>query len=87
MSSEDGRYFITDVKTGRKFLVEPIGDPHITWGDVNPATKKIEGDYGEKYKGCIDEKDTMITEKNGFKNIKIGKIGESPMDIINDLLN
>lgn len=23
------------------------------WGDINPATKKVEGDYGEKYKGSV----------------------------------
>jgi hypothetical protein len=87
MSSEDGRYHITDIKTGRKFLVEPIGNPHVNWGDVNPATKKLEGDYGDKYRGSIDEKNSIITEQNGFKNIIVGEIGESPVDLMNKILN
>lgn len=28
--------------TGRKYYVEPIGG-HSDWGDINPATKKVEG--------------------------------------------
>lgn len=51
--SETGRYYITDIKTGRKFCVEPIGNPRTDWGDINPATKKVEGNYGSKYKGSI----------------------------------
>lgn len=35
-------------------------------GDINPATKKVEGDYGEKYKGSVSEKESMITPENGF---------------------
>jgi len=86
-TSETGAYMIVDQKTGRKFMVEPIGDSHTVWGDINPATKKVEGDYGDKYKGSIDEKDSVITEENGFKNIKILKVGESPTNYINELLN
>jgi hypothetical protein len=87
MSAEDGRYYVIDHKTGRKFCVEPIGDSHIKWGDIDPATKKVEGNYGEKYIGSINEKDSIITKENGFKNILIGEIGQSPMDLINNILN
>ena len=87
MSSKDGRYFITDIKTKRKFLVEPIGEPHKNWGDINPSTKEIEGNYGRKYRGSINEKDSIITKQNGFKNIINGKIGESPEDLVNRILN
>jgi hypothetical protein len=85
-TAETGRYLVIDQKTGRKFLVEPIGDPHIGWGDVNVVTKKLEGDYGDKYQGSIREEESIITEDNGFKNIKTLKIGESPMNYINELL-
>ena len=86
--NDSGRYYIIDIKTGRKFCVEPLLDgEHTNWGDLNPATKKVEGNYGEKYIGAIDRKDTIITEENGFKNIIELKPGESPNDFINSLLN
>lgn len=86
--NDTGRYYIIDIKTGRKFCVEPLLDgEHTNWGDLNPATKKVEGNYGEKYIGAIDRKDTIITEENGFKNIIELKPGESPTDFINSLLN
>lgn len=85
-TEKDGRFYITDIKTGRKFLVEPIGNPHVNWGDVNPATKKLEGDYGDKYRGSIDIKDSIITEENGFKNIIIGQKSQSPFDLMNNIL-
>ena len=86
--NDTGRYYIIDIKTGRKFCVEPLLDgEHTNWGDLNPATKKVEGNYGEKYIGAIDRKDTIITEENGFKNIFELKPGESPTDLINSLLN
>ena len=85
-TSETGAYMIIDQKSGRKFMVEPISGNRISWGDVNPATGKVEGDYGDKNKGSIDLKDSVITTENGFKNIKITKTGESPMNYINELL-
>lgn len=87
MSNDNsGRYYVIDEESGRKFLVEPIGNPHIKWGDINPATKKVEGDYGSKFRGSIDAADSVITEENGFKNIIVGEVGQSPSDIINKLL-
>jgi hypothetical protein len=87
MSSENGRFYVIDHKTGRKFCIEPIGDSHIKWGDINPATKKVEGNYGEKYPGSIHIDDSIITKENGYKNIIVGEIGQSPTDIINSILN
>jgi len=85
--SKSGRYYVEDVESGRKFCVEPIGDDRpADWGDVDPATKKVTGKYGQKYRGSIDEKDSIITEENNFKNIKDLKQGESPEDYINKLL-
>lgn len=84
--SKTGRYYIVDAKTKRKFCVEPIGDPHETWGDVDPVTKKMTGSYGEKYPGSIDKKDSIITEENGFKNIAFLEPGMSPESYIEELL-
>lgn len=39
------------------------------WGDLNPATGQIEGDYGSKYKGAVPKKESLITQENGFVNI------------------
>ena len=78
-----GRYYITDTKTGRKFCVEPVGNPRTDFGDINPATGKIEGAYGMKYRGSIDEKDSIITEENGFKDIGYA---QNPLDYIEELL-
>jgi hypothetical protein len=85
--SKTGSYFVVDAESGRKFCVEPIGDPHETWGDLDPVTKKMTGSYGEKYPGSISEKDSIITEENGFKNITTLGIGESPQSYIDKLLN
>lgn len=86
--SNTGRYYVK-VK-GRTFCVEPIdnteGKGRKQWGDVNPSTKKVEGDYGNKYIGAIHEDDSIITEENGFTNISSLKPGQSPESFINDLL-
>lgn len=83
-SSETGRFLVT-TKTGRKFLVEPIGYTKTDFGDINPATKKVEGSYGDKYKGSIDKNDSIITKENGFKNIVMLDIGVSPLGYIDML--
>jgi len=82
-SENTGRYVVVDNETGRKFVVEPIGNPRTDFGDINPATGKVEGDYGSKYRGSIDEKDSIITEENGFKNIGYS---QNPLDLIAKLL-
>ena len=82
--SNTGRYFIT--KGGRTFCVEPIGGNHTVWGDIDPASKKITGDYGSKYVGCVDEAESIITEENGFKNIMTLPAGTSPDSVISELL-
>jgi hypothetical protein len=84
--SDTGRYFVVDQKTGRRFCVEPISGNNTTWGDIDPATKKLTGSYGKKHKGSIDLDESIITEENGFKNITILPVGESPADYINKLL-
>jgi len=84
--SESGRYYITDIETGRKFCVEPIGDNHEKWGDLDPVTKKMSGSYGEKYQGSITKNESLITEENGFKNITILEAGVSPQSYIDNLI-
>lgn len=72
--------------TGRKYYVEPIdGGRRTEWGDINPATKRIEGDYGAKFRGAIDERDSMITPENGFRNITTLGPGVSPLEYIERL--
>lgn len=51
-------------------------------GDVDPATKKMTGSYGDKYTGSVRPEQSLITEENGFKNITTLKVGESPFDEI-----
>ena len=49
-SDDTGRFIIKSLKTGRTYYIEPIdGGEKVDWGDLNPATKKIEGDYGSKH--------------------------------------
>jgi hypothetical protein len=86
--SNTGRYYVN--VNGRTFCVEPIdnteGKGRKHWGDVNPSTKEIEGTYGNKYIGAINEDDTIITQENGFKNIINLKPGVSPESYINELI-
>lgn len=78
-----GRFIYQSLVTGRKYYVEPIGG-HSDWGDINPATKKVEGDYGEKYKGSVSEKESMITPENGFVLIETLEPGVSPLSVIEE---
>ena len=86
-SDETGRFIVFSNKTKKTYYVEPIGSNRVVWGDVNPATGKVEGSYGDKYKGSIDEKNSLITKENGFKNIIYSNVGESPFSIIEQLDN
>jgi hypothetical protein len=83
-SSETGRFLVT-TKSGRKFLVEPIGYTKTGFGDIDPATKRVTGDYGNKYRGSIDPSDSIITKENGFKNIITLDEGVSPLGYIDML--
>jgi hypothetical protein len=66
-SEHSGRFIVYYPETGKKYYIEPIGYHKTSWGDVNPASGKIEGAYGAKYKGSIDESESLITKENGFK--------------------
>jgi hypothetical protein len=67
-----GREIVFLPETKKKYYVEFIGG-RANWGDLNPATGKIEGNYGQKYKGSIKAEESVITKENGFDNIVEGK--------------
>lgn len=77
-----GRFIVRSFRTGVSYYVEPMGGKPSHWGDLNPATKKVEGSYGDKYRGAIDPEDSLITEDNGFKNIVVLEPGLSPLAYI-----
>ena len=78
-----GRFIVKSKITGKKYFVEPIGNTHSAdWGDLDPATKKMTGSYGERYEGCVSEKDSLITEANGFEKIELLGAGVSPLSEI-----
>lgn len=82
-SDKTGRFIIKSKITGKKYYVEPIGNTHAAdWGDLDPATKKMTGTYGERYEGCIPEKESLITEENGFEKIELLEAGISPLSVI-----
>jgi len=80
-SEHTGRHIVFSMRTGRKYYIEPIGEVRSGWGDIDPATKKTTGSYGKKYKGSVSEKESLITEENGFKNIQLVERG-SPYELI-----
>ena len=84
-TDDTGRHLVYSYRTGKTYAVEPMGNPHVKWGDLNPATGKVEGKYGQKHRGSIDEKDSLITKENGFKNIKVLGKGVSPAGYIEEL--
>lgn len=50
--------------------------------EIIAATKKVEGDYGQKYTGCVSEKESLITPENGFKLIETLEAGMSPLSVV-----
>lgn len=80
-----GRFIVTSKETGIQYFVEPIGNCRTNWGDLDPATGKITGKYGVKYRGSVDEADSLITEEAGFENITTLQPGISPLFYINKI--
>ena len=71
---ETGREVVFFPETGKEYYVEYI-EPRghsVTWGDVDPATKKLTGTYGAKHNGGIKANESLITKENGFDNIVEG---------------
>jgi hypothetical protein len=82
-SDKTGRFIVKSKVTGKKYFVEVVGNTHSAdWGDLDLATKKMTGSYGERYEGCVAEKDSLITEENGFEKITTLPMGVSPFDEI-----
>lgn len=75
-----GRFFV-HMKSGRKFCIEPYGDVHTDWGNINPATKKLEK-VKSKNVDIIDDSNTVITKENGYRNICMLDKGTSPIGYI-----
>jgi len=65
-------------------MVEEWGDPHVSWGNINPATKKLEK-VSVKEAEEINETNTKITKEKGFKNICFLSPGTSPLGYIDAL--
>lgn len=85
-SDETGRFIVKSLVTGRTYYVEPLDSGERTdWGDLDPATKKLTGDYGNKYKGSVKESESLITPENGFTNITTLPAGYSPLEYIDEI--
>lgn len=84
--SESGRFYVKSIRTGKVYCIEPIDGHTPDWGSVDPSTGELMVKKGWlKYTGGINEKDSIITPENGFKNIKMLDPGVSPMDEIEKL--
>jgi hypothetical protein len=82
-TNHTGRFVVRSSRTGKAYAVEPIGNFKTKWGSIDPASGDLMNKKGAgKYRGAIDEKDSMITEANGFTNIKMLDAGTSPMHAI-----
>jgi len=78
-----GRFIVVSQRTGKRYFVEPIGNVKTKWGDVQSYnTGVVTGSYGDKYRGSIDKEDSLITEENGFENIRMLDPGQSPLACI-----
>ena len=85
---ETGRFIVKSLKTGKTYYVEPIDNNNRSnWGDLDPVTKKMTGNYGSKYKGSIKPEESMITKENGFDKIYTLEPGESPLNFIERIEN
>lgn len=78
-TEHSGRHMVYSFRTGKRYFIEPIDGNKVDWGDLNPATGKLEGTYGQKYKGSVSKKESLITTENGFINISTLEPGRSPM--------
>lgn len=78
-----GRFYVKSIRTGKVYCVEPFIAHTPEWGSVDPSTGEFMHKKGWlKYSGGIKEKDSIITEENGFKNIRDLEPGVSPLDEI-----
>lgn len=86
-ASETGRFTVTSNRTGKTYIVEPIGDDRpADWGSINPIDGKfmVKKGWG-KYIGAIEESESVITKENGFEKIHYTGVGSSPFSLIEKL--
>lgn len=67
MTDLDKRFLTNTDETGR-FIVKSL-----------VTGKKY---YGQKYTGCVSEKESLITPENGFKLIETLEAGMSPLSVV-----
>ena len=86
-TDDTGRFIVQSFRTGKTYAVEPIDKGVRTnWGSIDPASGELMNKKGhDKYRGGIDEKDSLITEENGFVNITMLEPGMSPHAYIEHL--
>lgn len=86
-TDETGRFIVYSPRTGCTYYVEPIITKHTPeWGSIDPATGNLMHKKGDgKFTGGIKEKESLITKKNGFKNIRLLDRGQSPLASIDFL--
>jgi hypothetical protein len=80
-----GRHVCVSFRTGRKYYIEAIEGKTVKWGDLNPATGKLEGSYGAKYRGAVSKDESIVTEENGFDIVHNLEAGTSPANYIETL--
>lgn len=81
-SDHTGRHMVVSFRTGKRYYIEPIEGKKVKWGDLNPATGKVEGNYGSKYRGAVSKDESIITNENGFDTIHELSPGMSPAAFI-----
>lgn len=84
---ESGRFIVHSTRTGKTYFIEPIGtDRPADWGSYNPSTGNVENKKGfDKFRGSIDEKDSLIKKENGFEDIRYSGVGGSPFSVIDEM--
>lgn len=66
-SAETGRFVVRDLKTDRKWTVEPLENRQEKKVELQKSETVVEDN--KKYKGTIHPSESIITEENGYKNI------------------
>ena len=82
-----GRFIVKSQRTGRTYYVEPVGDPRIAWGSVDPSNTqpgaKLMHKKGDgKHRGSVDERDSLVKLENGFDKVHLLEPGTSPLHAI-----
>lgn len=86
-TDETGRFIVSSFRTKRQYYVEPIvPKERIDWGSIDPATGNLTHKKGDgKYTGAVKEKDSLVTEENGFSKVHNLEPGVSPLAYIDHI--